>query len=355
MKTLKNLFLILIISFLFLQMTAYSQDSLNSNQDTVKPEKKVSSVNITQPDSVKSSIEVLSFAGNKVDKAVIGEKLKVRYTNRPDSGDLWIYIGIVRICKLNPVKDDSELYSFKLEKVVEQDDTLSKHLNPKNKSEISVKLSIGTDKDNIKPIADNFIIVFDKDKKSRGWWSGITIFVIFFISIYIFTRKNCKILRDQGTQLEKPPFSLSRTQMAFWTFIILIAYFCVWWNTGGIIQITGQVLALLGISAGTTIGGYLMDREDISNPKITKRHQENITISGFINNIISDANGLSIHRFQNVAFTIVIASYFLYEVWHNNTIPLLNDNLMILMGISSGTYLAIKKGENKAFKEPPVG
>ena len=48
---------------------------------------------------------------------------------------------------------------------------------------------------------------------------------------------------------------------------------------------------------------------------------------------------------------MAVGCYFLFEVFRNGKIPTLNENLMVLMGISASTYLAIKKGENASLRD----
>lgn len=184
--------------------------------------------------------------------------------------------------------------------------------------------------------------------KNRRVAGVISIIILFIFSTYIIIRKNFRVIRDFTKNKEElAPFSLARTQMVFWTLLIIASFFIVWMATGNLITITPQVLVLLGISAGTSVSAQLIDINDSNNEKI-ERHQETNSSQSFLLNILSDKNGVSVHRFQNVAFTIVIGSYFLFEVIQNHKIPELDSSLMILMGISSGTYLALKSSENKA-------
>ncbi len=361
MKISKNILIFLII--FFLQLNTYSQEAgLNSSPDSNTVTGNQNETELSEEDtdysgsnSKQSTIVILSYAGDTVDKAKIGDKLKVHLKSGKNPKKLWVYAKSLKICALKPLEGEPNWYRFKIYSIITEGDTLSKILNPKNASKISVNLSIGTDLNSREIIADNFTIIFDNERKTRDWFSGGTSVVLFLLALFIIFRKRRAILRDHGSEMETPPYSLARSQMAFWTMIILIAFMIVWWNTGNIIQITGQVLALLGISAGTTIGANLMDNDDLANPAIIKRHQEENSSKKFMLNILSDQRGLSIHRFQNVVFTIAIGCYFLFEVIQHYRIPALNTELMILMGISSGTYLAIKKGENKAFQETPVG
>lgn len=66
---------------------------------------------------------------------------------------------------------------------------------------------------------------------------------------------------------------------------------------------------------------------------------------GFFRDICSDADGLSFHRLQVVLWTIVLGGYFVYSVSHTISMPEFSDTLLILMGISNGTYLGFKYPE----------
>ena len=64
--------------------------------------------------------------------------------------------------------------------------------------------------------------------------------------------------------------------------------------------------------------------------------------NGFFDDILSDANGISFHRFQMVAWTIVLGIIFIIEVYRNLAMPVFNTTLMGLLGLSAGTYLGLK-------------
>jgi hypothetical protein len=173
--------------------------------------------------------------------------------------------------------------------------------------------------------------------------------------VYIIIKNKLGLLKDSSTTNKNPTFSLARSQMAFWTIIILIAYFYIWYQTGALIHITPQVLILLGISAGTTILAHIIDNKDMANPLIAQQLNDQKSTGNFFMDIMSeDQKNYSIHRFQNVAFTIAIGGYFLYEVFIHHVIPDLDTNLMVLMGISSATYIAVKQGENKSMEQKTI-
>jgi hypothetical protein len=144
------------------------------------------------------------------------------------------------------------------------------------------------------------------------------------------------------------PFSLSRVQLAVWTVIISCSYIylqlCmpVCSNT----DINKTALILMGISAAVTTAGTIMDKREIQDAR--DRHQ-NTPSEGFFVDILSDDNGVSIHRFQNVIWTGIAMIIYLNKIYAIKTgcaLPELDETLLALTGISSATYLAIKSQEN---------
>ena len=60
-----------------------------------------------------------------------------------------------------------------------------------------------------------------------------------------------------------------------------------------------------------------------------------------------EANGISFHRFQMAAWTIVLGIIFVKGVYENLAMPEFNTTLMGLLGLSAGTYLGLKIPEAK--------
>ena len=78
------------------------------------------------------------------------------------------------------------------------------------------------------------------------------------------------------------------------------------------------------------------------------RHQ-NSPSQGFFIDILSDDNGISLHRFQNFVWTIIATIVYLYKVAMipaGCILPELSDTLLTLTGISSATYLVLRSKEN---------
>jgi hypothetical protein len=144
------------------------------------------------------------------------------------------------------------------------------------------------------------------------------------------------------------PFSLSRVQLGVWTVVISCSYIYLQLCMGNCNDtgLNETALVLMGISAGVTAGGTIIDKREIQDGRF--RHQ-NSPSEGFFVDILSDDNGISVHRFQKVIWTGVAVIIFLNKVYSIKTgcaLPELSQTLLWLTGISSAAYLVLKTQEN---------
>lgn len=177
----------------------------------------------------------------------------------------------------------------------------------------------------------------------------------------VFNQTNfCNIAANTNLSKPKPSFSLGRTQLAFWTVIIISSYIFVYISAtpqGFIAPFMDPVnLTLLGIAAGTTVVSKVIDnsQKDAPNDSVP---QQDYPSKGFFIDVISDENGVSVHRLQNVIWTIVVGAIYIAYVAAKSKMPddtVITSQLLILMGISSGAYLGLKTTENKASVSDPV-
>ena len=151
----------------------------------------------------------------------------------------------------------------------------------------------------------------------------------------------------------KRPYSLSRSQLGVWTLVISCSYiyveFCKSCQFQGI-NIDTTLLSLMGISAGTAAAGSMIDAANNQVP-----HHQDGPSEGFFSDILSDQNGISIHRFQNVIWTLIAIAIYLWQLpgLICGHLPVLDQTLVALTGISSLTYLGLKVNENTP-PTPPV-
>ncbi len=232
----------------------------------------------------------------------------------------------------------------------------------------------------------------------HGWFLfWVLLFAVFLIGFFVLARKT-DILRDPGPPPEggaRRPYGLARTQASSWFFLILASYLLIGMITGDFgTSITGTVLVLMGISSGTAVGSAFIDASktgpdsgrleaaakqavqaelsavDVaiqnaqntlkSNPKdqaaaqtlaartaerldkLSQLHKVSNESEHFLQDILSDVNGVNFHRFQMMAWTVVLGVVFVGHVYKELAMPEFSQTLLSLMGISAGTYLGLK-------------
>lgn len=165
------------------------------------------------------------------------------------------------------------------------------------------------------------------------------------LAVFVYLCRNTGLIRSGAAELapNRRQYSLSLFQMSFWFFLVIAAYVFMWLITDELDTITDSVLALIGIGAATAIGSALIDQN-----KSTAVPLPATPSRGFITDVISDASGVSLHRFQMFVWTLVLGVIFCASVYKNLEMPQFSATLLGLMGISSGTYLGFKVPEKNA-------
>ncbi len=177
----------------------------------------------------------------------------------------------------------------------------------------------------------------------------LTLIVLLLLIIYL--DRKYQLLRDISTS-EHRPYSYSRVQLAWWTWIIITSFITILFANGGALPILdSSTLILLGISAGTTSIASIIDVSDLADKT---RHQDQGG-KNFLYDIIDDSNGASIHRLQAVLFNIIFGIWMLIMVYNKmENIPPIDNSCLVLLGISAGTYSVIKTSENKSPSNTPA-
>lgn len=183
-------------------------------------------------------------------------------------------------------------------------------------------------------------------------------FAVLGIAVAYCSYKYC-MLKDNSTAV-KQPYSWSRVQLAWWTVIILSAFIAILFSYNEAPTLTTSTVVLLGISAATTAVARTIDVSDAASPATVATPPAEG--SNFILDILSDQNGVSIHRFQTVVFNFVFGCWFIVTVLENlhnmpedgiNAImPDFATTNLVLLGLSSATYAALKTTEKKPTAKP---
>jgi hypothetical protein len=256
-----------------------------------------------------------------------------------------------------------------------------------------VPVSIGYE--NEKPIPSDVKHSLIVIKKGWFWVFVISFVVLFFFFMYL-ARKTCIIRNPSPEDPSKRPYSLGRTQMAFWFFIVLVSYVFIWMITSELESLTESALGLIGISSATALGATVVGsskrrntesklqslekekavldkeleelrtgstltegdliREAEKDTRLNQVERDIIALreakapelsDDFFTDILNDADGISLHRFQIFIWTIVLGFIFLIKVYNSLAMPEFGGTLLALMGISGGTYIGFKFPEKK--------
>lgn len=186
--------------------------------------------------------------------------------------------------------------------------------------------------------------------------------LVLVLLIVILLDYSSHLLRDTSTS-KKKPFSFSKVQLAFWFILIISSFITIILCVKGhdIPTFSNSSLILLGLSAGTMTAGRLIDLGDQGNETISRI--QDTESEGFFKDILSDAGGIGLHRLQCVVFNLLIGGQVLHETVLNlvakgipnidHIIPEVSPASLVLLGLSSGAYVAVKATENKV-PTPPI-
>jgi hypothetical protein len=198
------------------------------------------------------------------------------------------------------------------------------------------------------------------DAYVRFWLCLLLTFSILFFSIK--WAQTTTIIRDEaydtsGVLVTKNlPYSYSRTQLLWWTTIIMSCYVLLFGITGVLIPLNGTVVLLLGLGVGVYGFARLIDNNQTTSLESGTRHQETEGHKDFLTDILSDNIGISIHRVQSFVFNIIFGLAFIFyyvQALRTGDYPFLEMEQwqFALLGISSSAYLGIKAvAENRKGK-----
>jgi ABC-type multidrug transport system fused ATPase/permease subunit len=208
--------------------------------------------------------------------------------------------------------------------------------------------------------------VADCNTSSSNWrfWICILLLIAFLFAAfyYLVNSDICKdpafdtngLLKKETSNLS---YSFSRTQLWWWTVIIVSCFIFIYADTGVLVPFNGTVVILLGLGIGTTILGRVIDRNQADRLPGTRMQDDVYKKSDFLTDILIDDNGISIHRFQSFVFNIVYGIAFLFSFINsvnNCHYPFIEftEYQLTLLGISSSAYLVIKANSENTKATP---
>jgi hypothetical protein len=199
---------------------------------------------------------------------------------------------------------------------------------------------------------------------------------------------------ERRARLALRPYSMARTQMAFWFLLVTTAFLAIWIVTGdtqGVV--TPQAIFLIGLGAGTAlaagaveknkreeqaaVAGQLVDLDgqrrelvvtraaagplapppadvddrmlavEARRAAIRRDTPDAPTSKGFFRDILSDEDGPALHRYQHFVWTLIVGAIFGLGAYHTLALPKIDDAMLLLMGISAATYVGFKTREDQ--------
>lgn len=298
---------------------------------------------------------------------------------------------------------EPDVVRFELIRTSESKDAFNQILSRPGLELRDVVVSVGFE--DRSPLNSNAKIKFDV---LPGWYLTFAGgFLLAIAAAFWWCVKKTNIVRDTPLPQEDaanaaaaqlpaapPAYSMSKSQAAWWFFVILASYLFIAVITGDYSgTLNNTALILLGIGATAAVGAAIMDATSdpakevlqreagqqnaanikkketelkekptaaaddpaaaakIANLKVSliydKEVQKRLTgrSVNFLQDILSDVNGVSFYRFQMAAWTVVLSFIFLKDVYEKLAMPDFDATLLLLQGISAGTYLGIRRVE----------
>lgn len=369
-------------------------------------------------------IYTVGASGKDTGRAGIGDNIVVVFDSLGnflkiigDEKMIRLFIDGRKIEKIEPIagtinRDDNSI-QFSLDRTADNDKTWASILGApvlfsNGFYEKKIKISVGPDNGSAIKTSSDFILI----RIDEYWFYSCVVIVLFYLLVFIIMVRKYGLLRDRAIDLAAigiqtnsltNAYSLGRIQMAFWFTLTIISFLFIWLITDAYNIITATVLALMGISATTSISASVIDnskQQDLLNQTITQQNdlatvskqivelqsqiaaipapanlavlqgelnaalskQEELTNSivnnkkalipltseGFFKDILQDANGVSFHRLQMFTWTLVMGMIFIYSVWKSLSMPDFDGTLLALQGITAGTYLGFKFPEKQS-------
>lgn len=293
----------------------------------------------------------------------------------------------------NRCDPDSGHIGFVLKRTPENQDTWNQILRRPTSFDRAVQVTVGSSPTRSYPRNNNDVSL-ELKQIPQAEFTFFVVIALLTIALVVTLGRRTSLLRESGGDPDRKqsrrPYSLGRTQQAFWFTLAVLAYIFVWLVTDQLDSLSQSTLLLIAISSGTALASEALSRSQLEKlqaelarlrsgrAKVDERHEEaskpdtsaaalrastdqlaeideriktteaamrKHDTQGFLRDLVQDPNGVSLQRLQIMVWTVVLGGIFLDEVYAHLTMPEFSATLLTLMGISSGTYLAGKSSE----------
>ena len=278
------------------------------------------------------TIERVENLSSKDDSVQIGESIIIKVKTAKNIDSLaTLYIDGLKVTGLKPweTNDGEKILYFTLnERVVKLIEQYSESSSSDEKI-TAIYLGIGNE---TKIFAQSKTPLFLEIRQKIDWrWLLFISAIILGIAIIALC---FQVLKDDNNLY----YSLSRTQLFYWSLLIVFAYLYISFTTGTLPLIPGSILAIVGIGVATTAATRVIENRNKDGVPI----DESATSDGFLLDILSDGSSINIQRFQSVIFNLFFGIIFIQKALGTHLMPQFEDNVLLLLGISSGTYAGLK-------------
>lgn len=131
--------------------------------------------------------------------------------------------------------------------------------------------------------------------------------------------------------------NLPRMQIAGFALAVGIAYGYIWSTTGETSTINGSAITLLGIGLGTAAGNAILS----SGKRVSVATAVQAVANQGIEAPVETPVRYGLHSLQSAVWTAIVAFIFMASAWREVEMPDLSQQVLAILGISAGTYLAL--------------
>jgi hypothetical protein len=343
-------FLLTMLMVLSLSINAFSQVADTVKKSTSNSVKTYSTSNYVI-DSIKLEGDTSKNGKIKPLRADFNKRIVI-YVSGPtalfenQSNDA-IYINNIKMpydvnfnCPCVNAKDTTIKYFTLTCSLAKQDSVWNKWYGFKD-NYLGVRVDIGTKDRQFTCTSNNNLSIkmFDRAGLVWAWAFAVILLVVSVLLAFVF---KTNLIKDKSSQPDKKPYSLSRFQLLWWTVIIISCYILLFAIRDDFALLSQSTLILLGISVAGTSFAAVVDYSQSDQD----RHQDQPGVN-FIQDVLSDDEGISVHRYQNLIFTFIFGIIFFYKVLATGNMPNFGPLELSLMGLSTAAYVGLKTSENK--------
>jgi hypothetical protein len=182
------------------------------------------------------------------------------------------------------------------------------------------------------------------------FWTITSVCLLLLIAMLLVLVKS-DFLRGPASKsadesIVRGPFSLAKTQFAFWSIIVFFSSIYLWMLTGTYHPIPTTILGVIAISTGTSLLARTIDERQGAAPVGAHGNQGLSRLPGLpklLRDILTDYSGRpSIPRAQLVLWNFAFGCYYVTRIYQTADLPDFDATLVTLLGLSSTGYLGGK-------------